>query len=421
MRRAGSILLRWLLVAVALAILAGGAWLGYVAWASASVTVTEVVTGPVVQAFYATGTLQPDREYPIKSNVEGNVTEVYVDKGQNVTKGQKLAFVRVDEYLMRHSQAVADLELKKKLVNLERSPILAEFAAKARAAQEQFDIAMRELSRQQKLRERDATAQVELDKALEQVALMRTLVDATEANRKAKVFELERDVTVAQAALDIAQWNIDQQTITSPIDGRVLDWPVTIGSRVPVNGPLMKVANVAPDKLVMRASVDEEDKTRVVVGQQVKVSLYAYEGKIFAGHVTKIYPQADPDRRTFEVDMAIKPPDPNFSAGMTGELAFIVDQKPVAVVIPSQAVQAGKVWKLVGNQVEPVEVSVGLKSIERVEILTGLQPGDSVVISPATNLKPHQHVRTKRIDPVTAAGLNKPPAETKVQGGIEKL
>src|SRR3982751_6442555 len=57
------------------------------------VTVTDVVRGPLVQAFYSTGTIQPEREYPIKSATAGTLTEVRVDKGDRVTKGQPLAVV----------------------------------------------------------------------------------------------------------------------------------------------------------------------------------------------------------------------------------------------------------------------------------------------------------------------------------------
>src|SRR5580765_3213223 len=78
----------------------GGALLVVVAVAAAVlhfvrpvVTVTEAVTGPVVQAFYSTGTIQPEREFPIKSNTAGTLTEVRVDKGDHVTKGQPLAIV----------------------------------------------------------------------------------------------------------------------------------------------------------------------------------------------------------------------------------------------------------------------------------------------------------------------------------------
>jgi multidrug efflux pump subunit AcrA (membrane-fusion protein) len=84
---------RWvLIVATVTAALAGGAWLA-LNYARPLVSVSEAVEAPVVQAFYSTGTVQPVREYPIKSNVAGIITEVRVDKGDRVKKGDALAMV----------------------------------------------------------------------------------------------------------------------------------------------------------------------------------------------------------------------------------------------------------------------------------------------------------------------------------------
>jgi multidrug efflux pump subunit AcrA (membrane-fusion protein) len=419
--RLGFAIIRWLVILAAVVALAVGSWLGYQRWNSTTVTVTKVVSGPVVQAFYATGSLQPEREYPIKSNVEGIVTEVLVDKGDAVTKGQKLAVVVSEDNVLKHRQAEADLELKQELAKLDTSPVLAEFDAKIRAAQEQYDVAMREYRRISKLRETQTSTQTEFDNASERVELMRTLIDSNKALRNARKLELERDVKVAVAALEIAEWNLDQQTLTSPIDGHVLDRPVSVGTRVAVNGHLMQIANVSPEQLVMRANVDEEDKTRVSLNQRVKLTLYAYDERVFEGSVRRIYPQADSDRRTFEIDVAIEPTDPKFSAGMTGELAFIVAEKPVALVVPSQAVQKDRVWVVREGRAEPVEVKTGLRSIERVEIVSGLAEGDEIIISSALELKAGQSVQTKFLDPAEAAGLNTPPPEQAVQGGIDKL
>jgi hypothetical protein len=55
------------------------------------------------------------------------------------------------------------------------------------------------------------------------------------------------------------------------------------------------------------------------------------------------------------------------------------------------------------------EVELGLKSVERTEIVRGVRAGDTVILTPAADLSPGQHVRTSRIDPSVAAGLNKKP------------
>ena len=80
---------RWVLIAAAATVcLAAGTWLA-LRFARPLVTVSEAVEAPVVQAFYSTGTVQPEREYPIRSNVAGIITEVRVDKGDRVKKATR--------------------------------------------------------------------------------------------------------------------------------------------------------------------------------------------------------------------------------------------------------------------------------------------------------------------------------------------
>jgi RND family efflux transporter MFP subunit len=403
-------LTRWLFTLLILGGLAVG---GYFAWQRYSVpqvTVTEVVEGPVVQAFYATGTLLPHREYPVKSNVEGTLVEVLVDKGVEVTQGQTVARVYVEEFLLKRAQAEAELDLKKKLVDPETSPTLEEFDSKIAATEKQLEFAKREFDRLSQVRVPGGRTASDLDKAEEAV---KTTIDSLAALKSAKstrILELQRDVKTTQAELDIAQWNIDQQTITSPIDGVVLDWPVSTGSRVKVNDMLMTVADVRYDQLIMRTNVDEEDKIHVRLDQTVQMTLYSYPDRVFEGRVKRIYPKADPSRRTFEVDVQVLEPDEGFSAGMTGELAFVVDRKVSAVVIPSQALQSGKVWVVRDQKLAQAEVQTGLRSIQRTEVLSGLTPGDEVVVSPIGNMQLGQEVRVSHVDPAVAAGVNEPKA-----------
>src|SRR5439155_25807777 len=134
----------------------------------------------------------------------------------------------------------------------------------------------------------------------------------------AKKLGLDRKVDVAQAALRTAQWYVDQQTLKSPIEGVVLDRPTSIGTRVAINDVLTRVADVKPANLVMRAAVDEEDIAKVSVGQVVRMTLYAFPNQVFSGKATKIYDQADPERREFGVAVRFDQPKERFSPGMTG-------------------------------------------------------------------------------------------------------
>ena len=420
--RSAVAFIKWTL---ALAAIVGGGIVAYpylLQLTRPQVTVTQVVEGPVVAAFYATGTLLPVREYPIKANAPGIVHEVYVDKGHHVTKDQPLVFVFEDSVQQRFEQAKAERDQRAKLANPKNSPILGEYDSRLIASSDMLQIAQREQKRVTDLLEREAATQQDLDRAMDRVKMMWSEVEQLKAQKATKQIDLQKELDVAEAALKIAQWNLDRQTVRSPIESAtILDWPVTVGTRVAVNDKLMQIADVRPDVLVMRAAVDEEDKVHVSVGQLVRMTLYAYSevssgrARVFEGHVKKIYDKADPDRRTFEVDVEVSEKDPGFSAGMTGELAFIITEKPSALVIPSQAVQAGDVWIVRDGQLIKPDVKLGIRSIERSEVLSGLKVGDQVVISPLENAIAGARVRTRYTEPVQAANLNKPKAEKAFQ------
>jgi len=385
---------------------------GYAAlnFARPVVTVTEAVEAPVVQAFYATGTILPVREYPIKTNVAGTISDVRVDKGDAVKKGQVLAIISDPDLVFVARQKEAELKEMEQRADEKNSPVLLEYDSKLSAINDQLDIAKREEKRLTGLIGQSAASQTDLDRAMDRVKQLWSLGESAKAEKAAKRLELQRQVTVAQAALDIAKWNMDQQNVTSPIDGVVLDRPTSLGTRVAINDHLMQVADVRPGNLVMRAQVDEEDVIGVKTAQAVRMTLYSFPGESFEGKVQRIYDKADPDRRTFEVDVRLLKEETRLAAGMTGELAFVLAAKDKAIVIPSQALQNGVIWTVDEGHLVHSQAQIGLKSVERIEILSGLKPGSRVLISPIGDMTEGKAVRTEYMDPAAAAGLNKPKA-----------
>jgi len=409
MKHRAVTMVRWILGVAVLTVGGCFATQFILRWTWPQVIVTRPAEGPVVQAFYATGTLLPEREYPIKSNAPGYLTQVFVDKGDRVTQNQPLAVLTEDGAQHRFDQAQADRDLKANLADESASPLLKEFDERLAGATEILEIARREQKRITEALAKAASSQSDFDRALDRVRTLLTEIQSLKSQRAAKKLELNKDLQVADSALKIAQWNIDRQTIRCPIDNAVLlDRPQTVGTRLAVNDRIMQVADVRPQMLVMRAAVDEEDKTKVRLDQLVYMTLYAFEGRIFEGKVQKIYDKADTERRTFEIDVAIAQHNPAFAAGMTAELAFIIDQKPKTLVIPSQAVQAGDVWIVRDGRLAKATVTLGLRSVERTEVLSGLRPDDHVLISPIESMRHAQRVRQQFMDPVEAAGLNKP-------------
>lgn len=408
-RHRGQSPVRWVLTIVITVAMLGGAGVVVFRWLRPVVTVTEVVEGPVVQAFYATGTVAPEREYSIRSATAGILASVLVDKGDAVKRDQPLAVVSDPALTYAADKAKAELEEKLKRAAPKTSPVLIEFEVRLQMLDSQLTLAKREQERYAQLVPTNAASQSDLDRAMDRVKSLAGEAGSIAAQRAAAQLLLEREVEVARSALNTANWNLDQQTFKSPIDGVVLDRPTSQGTRVAINDRVMRVADVSAENLVMRAAVDEEDIGKVRVGQVVRMTLYSFPGESLTGKVTKIYDEADRDRRTFEVDLRLDSHGQRLSPGMTGELAFVRAEKASALVVPSQAVQDGKVYVIRDGAIAQPDVAVGLRSVQRTEIISGLQAGDRVVISPISTIKPGQHVGVDYLDPRTAAGLNKEP------------
>lgn len=401
------------IVVLAAGVLAAGA----IRYFRPRVDVTTVVRGPVVQAFYATGTVSAEHEYSIRSTIDG-IVRLKVDKGSVVHKGDILAVVENSDLRFNLDQATAELHRKQLLADDATSPALAELRARVQSSSGMLDIALKDENRVTGLLEHGATSQNDLDQSMNRVKSLWGDVESYKSQLRAKKIDLDKDVEVAQAALVSAQWNLDQATIRSPVNGTVLDWPTADGSRVAVNDHIMQLADVSPDHLVMRAQVDEEDKNKLRppatdgTRQMVKMTLYAYPDEILSGTVDKIYDKADPDRRTYEVDVKFDKPDVQLSAGMTGELNVIVSEKENAMIVPTQAVQGGRLMLVHDGHLESPDIVVGLRSVERTEITSGVDENDVVVISPILDLEPGQGVSTHWIDPVIASDLNAPRNDT---------
>src|SRR3954470_17120757 len=134
----------WVIMSCCVVLVVLGAGWVVLRFTRTSVSITDVVEGPVVQAFYSTGTIQPVREYPIKSNVAGTLKEVRVDKGARVKAKDVLAIGEDPALAFAEQKARAELDEKQLRADEKSSPVLQEFDAKTSAMADLLEIAKRE-------------------------------------------------------------------------------------------------------------------------------------------------------------------------------------------------------------------------------------------------------------------------------------
>lgn len=300
----------------------------------------RLVALPAVET--AVGTIQAVHETTIGSELLAKVVEVGVVAGQRISKGDVLVRLADDDLRARLEQASATI----------------------RSARSARDLARTEFERIERLFAQQAAASIERDRA-------ERALESAEA-------ELQR----AEQARREAQTLLGYATITSPIDGIVVEKRVEAGDMVTPGQALLTLYD--PLRMQLVASVRESLAGTLTTGQPLSVWVDALE-KDCLGEVSEIVPQADPVSRSFLVKVT-GPCPPGIRSGMFGRLRIPLDEEQV-LVIPQAAVRRVGQLELVDvveeGRLYRRAVRVGRVLGDVVEILSGLHAGEFVAVEPS--------------------------------------
>ena len=170
--------------------------------------------------------------------------------------------------------------------------------------------------------------------------------------------------------------------LTAPISGTVIERNATIGATVGSDANLFKIVDLS--SVWIDANVFEKDLGRVRDGESVKITVPAFPDSTFSGRVILISSVVDPDTRTVKVRTEVSNPDGRLKPDMFANVEIVTASRSTAISVPLAAVldDGGKsvVFVADGNGYKKREVTLGLKSEDRVEIVQGLSAGDKVVI-----------------------------------------
>ena len=167
----------------------------------------------------------------------------------------------------------------------------------------------------------------------------------------------------------------------APISGTVVERNGTIGATVGSDANVFKIIDLS--SVWIDANVFEKDLERVRVGQSVNVTVPAFPESTFTGRVILITSVVDPDTRTVKVRTEVANPDGRLKPDMFANVEIVTAARRTAISVPLSAVldDNGKsvVFVADGSNYTKKEVTLGLKSEDRVEIVQGLIAGDKVV------------------------------------------
>lgn len=335
--------------------------------AEESVTGTDTYPGNVV----------PLKEVELRPQVSGYISNIYVQDGQRVTKGQRLYEIDQSKYRASYQQAQASLQ-----------------SAKADLARQQKD-----LERYERLAKSEAIARQQLDYA-------RTNVQTAEAQ-----------VAAAQAQVNSAYTDLGYATINAPFDGTIGISQVRVGAQVSPGQPLLNTIS-STDPIGVDFVINEQEISRfnqLTQGQQPDSlftimlndgTLYPYPGKI-------IVIDRAIGRRTGTTTVRLQFPnqDRTLIPGMTVDVRVLNEDIGEQVVIPYKSVteQLGEyfVYVVQGDTVVQQNVTLGTRFGSNVVVRDGLEQGRTIVVEGIQKLRQGAKVQTGNTPPAQPAAAAK--------------
>jgi HlyD family secretion protein len=410
---------------------------------------TDPVTrGDLLVTISATGTLEPEEVVDVGAQISGQIVSFgndadgkTIDYGSVVKKDMVLA--RIDDALYEADVKTDDAQVRSAKAGVRYAEAnLAQLKAKLLQAE-------RDWQRAQKLGPSEALAQTTYDAYQSAYECAKANVDlGTAAVEQAQVSQAQ-----AETALWRAQRNLGYCTISSPVNGIVIDRRVNTGQTVAAGLNTPSLFLIAKDlkRMQIWVSVNEADIGKVRSGQPVTFTVDAFRGETFKGEVGKVRLNASMTQNVviYTVEINVDNFDGRLLPYMTASVKFEVNRRNNILLVPNAALrwqptaeqtsaeyraqtqgdsslagqkqQTGVVWKAEGQTARPIQVRLGISNgktteadgeglTEGVEIITGVQSAASApfVVKSSGNTTSND---------ATSPFMPKPPAQRKGNPG----
>lgn len=302
----------------------------------------QVSTAPLRNELTANGTLYSNESVVIAAEIAGKVTHLAFSDGQKVVEGQIL------------------LQLDQSILAAERD-----------RAQASFKLSEANIKRAEALLQEQAISQRERDEAYAQWRLN-------------------------DASLRLSEAQLAKTVIRAPFSGFLGIRRISVGEYLQPGETIVTLDDIDPIKVDFR--VPEVFTHQLKISQNIQMSVDAVPGKSFSGRVVAIDPQIDVNGRSVLLRAKVEQQDGPLRPGMFARITLVLEERPEALVIPEEALvpkgEQQTVYKVVDGKVVAAAVKTGLRTRGQVEIVEGLDVGDTVITA--------GHIKVRPGMPVTA-------------------
>jgi len=328
-----------------------------------------VERGLVTSTVMGTGTLEARVKATISPKISGRLTAVYVDQGDQVTKGQLLAVL--DDVDLRQQVEVAHAGISAAHASLDL------VVADKRRAEAILEQARRDYQRSQNLTSAQVSTSEEFEKASEALAVAEAGVERAEA----AIVESRKQILTTERTLAYHQARLTDTRMEAPFDGLIVKRHRDPGD-VAVPGTAV-LSLISTDVIWVSAWVDETEMARLAPSQKAEIVFRSEPDHVYQGEVLRLGRESDRETREFVVDVRVLTLPEVWAVGQRAEVYIETDHKENCTVLPQSLVlwkegQPGVFMEADGKAVwRPL--SLGLKGKTLVEILEGASPGDRVI------------------------------------------
>lgn len=322
------------------------------------VEVEPVRQGSIARHITLSGVVEPIRNVGVNSRLAGALRSVEVEEGDTVAAGAVLA--RLDD---------------------------RELQAQLRSARASYEVARSAAERAEQLLEQHT-------------------ITAAEAEREFAAYD------VAAAQLEQLRTRTEFATVQAPIAGVVTEKHAEAGDVVGSQNRLFTLADIST--MVVRVRVSELDVVELSAGDEVEVKLDAVPGRTLSGTIRRVFPAADAASRLIPVEVALSEGDAGVARpGFLARVRFALSVREDVILVPATAVfgSAGDEAAFVveGERAVRRPVKTGLSSEGRLEIVEGLELGETVVVVGGMSLRDGSQVRVvEPSDTLTKDSVSQP-------------
>lgn len=327
------------------------------------VTVAKVTREKIAQDLIVSGNLAalPNRDAKVAALVPGRVARVLVVEGDQVKEGQSLA--ELDGSLLKEQERQAEAAVTQAKATVQNATLAAQ--------------------REETLLTRGVSARKEVEDARTQLAVAQATLQQQEAG------------------LATAKAQVSRSVVRSPFAGTVVKRFASAGEQVDgtASQPVVEVAEI--NTLELLGTVSAARLSEVRVGESFQLETTEVPGTQFTARVVNVLPAVDPATNNGTVRIRIDNAKHQLKLGQYLSVNLPLKQQGTALVVPKQAIypdEEGKpnVYKVTGENAEQVGVEVGVQTKDKAQILSGVNEGDTVILTGGYGLPEKAKVHVKQ-------------------------